>query len=219
MPGARRYDTIDAFAPAIILMDTVLFDLGKVLLDWDPRYFYRPLFEGDERGMENFLSTAVPPAWVLEMDKGKPMAQAIEERRRAHPEHAQNIALWREGWNTMLRGEIAGSVQLLRELKARGHRLYALTNFSAETWPVTRQRFEFLSLFDDVVVSAEHGLVKPDLRIYRLAVARCELEPERTLFVDDIEANVRAARELGFRGLRFTGPEPLRAELKALGLI
>jgi 2-haloacid dehalogenase len=199
-------------------IDTVLFDLGKVLLDWDPRYFYRRHFGGDDAAMERFLSEAAPPAWVLETDAGKPLAQAIAERQHAYPQHAAMLALWPEGWNTMLRGEIAGTAAIMAELKRAGRRLFALTNFSTETWPLAKTRCPSLALFEDAVVSGEHGLVKPDPRIYALAIRRCRLDPARTVFVDDLVVNVEAARKSGLHALHFTGPEKLRAELAALSL-
>ena len=199
-------------------MDAVLFDLGKVLLDWDPRYFYRPFFD-DERALEHFVHRVVAPEWILEMDAGKPAARAVEERARLFPQHAALIALWPRGWPTMLRGEIAASVAILAELRSRGHRLYALTNFSTETFPVARERHPFLAWFEDIVVSGEHGLVKPDPRIYRLTIERCRLEPARTVFIDDSPANVAAGAEAGLRSLHFTAPETLRVELVALGLL
>jgi 2-haloacid dehalogenase len=200
-------------------MDTVLFDLGKVLLDYSPRYYYERFFGGDEHALERFLAEVVPGDWVLEMDRGMPMDDAIAARQRRYPQHAGLIARWKEGWPQMLRGEIAGTVEILDELRQRGHRLYALTNFSHETWPLARARFAFLGWFEDVVVSGEVGLVKPDPRIYRLAVERCRLEPARTVFVDDLQANVAAARAEGLHALHFTVPERLRADLAALGLL
>ena len=125
-------------------MDAVLFDLGKVLLDWSPRYYYERFFPGDEAGLARFLGEVVASEWILEMDRGRPMADAIAARQRLYPEHAELIARWREGWPEMLRGEIAGTVAVLEALAARGRRLYALTNFSHETWPVARARFDFL---------------------------------------------------------------------------
>jgi 2-haloacid dehalogenase len=198
--------------------EAVLFDLGKVLLDWDPRYFYRQFF-ADQPALERFVREVVAPEWILEMDAGKPAAQAIAERVRRFPQHAELIALWPEGWPTMLRGEIAGSVAILAELRGRGVRLCALTNFSTETFPVARARHAFLGWFETVVVSGEHGLVKPDPRIYRLAIERCRLDPARTVFVDDSQANVDAGRAAGLHALHFTAPERLRAELVALGLL
>jgi len=200
-------------------VDAVLFDLGKVLLDWSPRYYYERFFAGDAPGLAHFLAEVVAPAWILEMDRGLPMAEAIAARQRRYPEYAGLIARWREGWPEMLRGEIPGTVAVLEELAARGRRLCALTNFSHETWPVARARFEFLARFEDVVVSGEVGLVKPDPRIYRLAIERCRLAPARTVFVDDLPANVAAARAEGLHGVHFTTPERLREELVRLGAL
>ncbi len=200
-------------------IDTVMFDLGKVLLDWDPRYFYRPQFGGDDAAMERFLSTAAPPGWVLEMDAGKPAAQAIAEQSARYPEHAAMLALWPAGWGRMLRGEIAGTAAILRQLKAAGKRLFALTNFSTETWPEAMTRCPSLGLFEDAVVSGEHGLVKPDARIYALAIARCRLVPARTVFIDDLAVNVEAARASGLHALHFSGPEKLRRDLAAMSLL
>ena len=200
-------------------MDAVLFDLGKVLLDWSPRYYYERFFAGDEAGLARFLAEVVAPTWIVEMDRGLPMAEAIAARQQLYPEHAELIARWREGWPEMLRGEIAGTVTVLDELGARGRRLYALTNFSHETWPIARARFEFLGQFEDVVVSGEVGMVKPDPRIYRLAIERCRLDAARTVFVDDLPVNVEAARAEGLHGVHFTTPERLRDDLVALGVL
>lgn len=199
-------------------MDAVLFDLGKVLLDWDPRYYYRDFFD-DERALEAFVREVIAPEWILEMDAGKPAAQAVAERSRLYPGQAALIARWPSGWPAMLRGEIAGSVAVLAALRERGLRLYALTNFSTETFPVARERHAFLGWFEDIVVSGEHRLVKPDPRIYRLAIERCRLEPSRTVFVDDSPANVAAGRAAGMHALHFTTPERLRADLVARGVL
>lgn len=198
------------------MIEAALFDLGKVLLDWDPRYFYARYFPGDARALEAFVATAIASPWIQEMDAGKPIAQAVEERQRLFPQHAALIGLWQKGWPSMLRGEIAGTAAILRDLKARGVRLYALTNFSAETYPVAMSRCPTLTLFEDVVVSADIGLIKPDPRIYAHAIERCRLRAAHTVFVDDLEINVRAAVDAGLRGLHFTTPERLRDELEIL---
>jgi 2-haloacid dehalogenase len=199
-------------------VDAVLFDLGKVLLDWDPRYFYRRFF-GEDAALEDFVQRVVAQEWILEMDAGKPADQAIEERSRAFPEHAELIGRWKEGWPQMLRGEIGETVDILEALRLRGVRLYALTNFSAETFPLAVRRFEFLSWFEDTVVSGEHGIVKPDPRIFELAILRCRLDPARTAFIDDAPVNVRAGRDCGLHALHFTGAAKLRGDLAALGLL
>lgn len=199
-------------------MDAVLFDLGKVLLDWDPRYYYRSHFASDE-ALDHFVRHVVGHDWYLQMDAGKPAAQAIAERSLAFPEHAELIARWTEGWPVMMRGAIPGSVEILDELRRRGVRLYALTNFSRETWPIAKARFDFLSWFEDAIVSGELGIVKPDRRLFELAISRCHLEPSRTVFIDDVPTNVEAGRACGLHAIRFTSPEKLREALTAIGLL
>lgn len=200
-------------------MDTVLFDLGRVLLDWNPRYFYARFFPGDEAGLERFVTEVLSGAWIREMDAGKPAAIAIAERSRMFPQHAHLVARWTEGWPEMLPGPIDGSVELLARLRKRGHRLFALTNFSTETWPLARERFDFLDWFEHIVVSGELGITKPDPAIYRHAIARCRLEPEKTLFIDDLAANVEAARAIGFEAVLFSTPEQLAADLARFGFL
>ena len=199
-------------------MDAVLFDLGRVLLDWDPRYYYRRYFENDE-ALEQFVRQGVPHDWYLEMDAGKPMDLAVAERQCAYPEYAGLLGRWKEGWPLMMRGAIDGSVAILDELRRDGLRLYALTNFSTETWPIAKARFGFLSWFEDAIVSGEHGIVKPDPRIFELAISRCRLDPARTAFIDDLPANVDAGRACGLRTIRFTSPGKLREDLARLGLL
>lgn len=200
-------------------IDTILFDLGAVLVDWNPRYLYRPLFKGNEAAMEHFLAEIVPPEWNRSIDAGKTFDKAVAERIRLHPAHADLIRLWRDGWEQMLHDEIPESVAILAELRDRGFRLNALTNWSAETFPIARRRFEFLQWFEDIVVSGEVGLAKPDPAIFELTIRRCRLQPGRTVFIDDAVHNVEAARGAGLHALHFQDPSRLRADLRALGLI
>ena len=200
-------------------LNTVLFDLGGVLVDWNPRYLYRPLFQGDDEAMEHFLATVCAPEWNHEMDAGKQFAIAVRERQALFPEHAKLIALWKDGWEQMLREPIDESVAILAELRDRGHRLLALTNWSAETFPIARTRFPFLSWFEHIVVSGEVKLAKPDRRIFELTMQRASLDPTTTVYVDDSLPNIEAARPLGFNAVHFATPGKLRAELTRLGLI
>ena len=202
-----------------VLFDTVLFDLGAVLIDWNPRYLYRPLFKGDDEAMEHFLAEIVPGWWNHDIDAGKPFAQAVAERVRDHPQHADLIALWKDGWEKMLRDEIAGSVEILGDLRDKGYRLHALSNWSAETFPIARRRFGFLSWFEDIVVSGEVGLAKPDPKIFALAIKRCALVPNRTVFIDDSSRNVEAGRSAGMQALHFRDPVQLRTDLGRLGML
>jgi 2-haloacid dehalogenase len=200
-------------------IDTVLFDLGAVLIDWDPRYLYRSLFNGDESAMEHFLTEIVPPEWNRSIDAGKTFADAVAERVRLYPQHAELIAQWKEGWPRMLQDAIPGTVGILSELREQGHRLYALTNWSAETFPLARARFEFLQWFEDIVVSGEVLLAKPDPRIFALTIERCRLQPARTVYIDDSLHNVEAGRQAGLQALHFRNPEELRLDLARLGLL
>jgi 2-haloacid dehalogenase len=196
----------------------VVFDLGGVLIDWDPRYLYRKLL-ADEAAVEEFLATVCTPEWNAEQDRGRPFAEGVAELVERHPAHAAAIAAYAERWSEMLGGAIGGTVELLAELRAAGTPLYALTNWSAETFVVARERFEFLSWFDGVLVSGEERMIKPDPRFFRLLLERFGLAPEATFYVDDSEPNVAAARALGLDAVRFTGPDRLRRELAARRLL
>ena len=200
-------------------IDTILFDLGAVLIDWNPRYLYRQHFKGDEAAMEHFLAEIVPNEWNRSIDAGRTFDEAVAERIKLHPTHADLIRLWRDGWPKMLADEIPGSVAILGELRDRGYRLYALTNWSAETFPLARERFGFLQWFEDIVVSGEVKLAKPDARIFELAIERCRLDPGSTLFIDDSPHNVEAGRDAGLHALHFRNPEDLRRDLARLGLL
>jgi 2-haloacid dehalogenase len=200
-------------------MNTVLFDIGRVLLDWDPRYYYVRHFPGDAAALERFVTGIVGTDWIRSVDAGKPIDAAIEERSREFPEHAHLIREWKSGWPEMLRGEIAGTVTIVDELRARGRRITALSNFSAESWPWAVARFPFLGRFEGVVISGEVGVAKPDPAIYRIAIERLALDPARTLFVDDMPVNVAAAKACGIEAVVFESPEKLRADLEAVGLL
>jgi 2-haloacid dehalogenase len=196
----------------------VLFDLGNVLIDWNPRGFFRGVIRDEER-LDYFLEHVCSSRWNWEIDAGKPFLEAVRERQAEKPEYAEYIGMWYERWNEMIPGALSGTVEILRELKDRETPLYALTNWSRETFPQTRARFDFLGWFRDIVVSGVEGLAKPDPAFYQLAARRCGLVPERTVFVDDLQVNIDGAKALGFDGIRFTGAAELRAELAARGLL
>ncbi|HEV3013247.1 MAG TPA: HAD family phosphatase [Actinomycetota bacterium] len=196
----------------------VVFDLGGVLIDWDPRYLYRKLL-ADEAAVEEFLATVCTPEWNAEQDRGRPFAEGVAELVERHPVHAAAITAYHERWTEMLGGDIAGTVELLAELRATGVPLYALTNWSAETFGIARERYQFLEWFDGVLVSGEERMIKPEPAIFRLLLDRFGLDPGAAFYVDDSPANVAAASELGFDAVRFTGPEQLRRDLADRGLL
>ena len=196
----------------------VVFDLGGVLIDWDPRYLYRKLLD-DEAAVEEFLATVCTPEWNAEQDRGRPFAEGVAELVQRHPVHAAAITAFHERWPEMLGGAVGSSVEVLAELRAAGVPVYALTNWSAETFGIARERFEFLEWFDGVLVSGEERMIKPDPAIFRLLLDRFGLDPGATFYIDDSPANVAAADRLGFDALRFTSPAQLRRDLEARGLL
>lgn len=200
-------------------VDTVVFDIGGVLVDWDPRHLYRGLFAGDDSAMEAFLGQVCTPAWNHEMDAGRPRAEAVAELVDRYPHLAAPIRAWTERWLEMISGEIAGTVDVLDRLAGRGVRLLGLTNWSAETFPVARQRFPSLRRFEAVVVSGEHGVAKPDPALFRVLLDVHAVDPARAVYVDDRAENVATARELGLHGLLFSDPATLHRDLVRFGLL
>ena len=200
-------------------IDAVVFDLGGVLIDWNPRHLYRKLFPGDEAAMEAFLATVVNDEWNVQQDAGRLFAEAVAEASARHPRHAALIDAFHSRWEEMLAGPIHDSVALLDGLRRRGVPLYALTNWSRETFPIARARFDFLTWFRGIVVSGEERLIKPDPAIFRCLLERYGLEASTTLFIDDSGKNTDAARGLGFQVHHFRSPETLCAALDGYGLL
>ena len=196
----------------------VVFDLGGVLIDWNPRHLYRGLFE-DEAAMELFLAEVCSPAWNLRQDAGRPFAEAVAELAARHPEQRPMIEAYWQRWPEMIAGEIEDAVGVLAELRRADFELHALTNWSAETFMVARERFDFLAWFESILVSAEVGLVKPDPRIFALLLERIGREAHACLYIDDSEPNVEAARALGFDAIRFEDGRRLRSDMAARGLL
>jgi len=197
----------------------VVFDFGGVLLNWNPRHLYRKLFAGDEVAMESFLANVCTAAWNERQDAGRSFADGVAELLPRHPDKEALIAAFGQRFDEMIAGPIDGTVEILAELKRSGVPRYGLTNFSAETFRPQRQRFEFLSWFDGIVVSGEEGVIKPDPRIFRILLERYRIAPEETVFIDDSPANAAAATALGIHGIHFRSPEALRSELVSLGLL
>jgi 2-haloacid dehalogenase len=196
----------------------VIFDIGGVLIDWNPRYLYRALFDGDEAAMEHFLAHVCSHDWNLTQDAGRPFAEGVAELAARFPEQAELIAAYDTRWEDMVKGAIDGTVVILRELEARGTPLYCLTNFSTEKLPLCLNRFDFFDAFDGIVVSGEIGMVKPDRGIYDHLVETYELTPSQCLFIDDNQANVAGAREAGWQAVRYVSPDQLRRDLANTGL-
>lgn len=196
----------------------VVFDIGNVLIHWDPRALYRTIFKSEDE-VEWFLGHVCTHDWNTEQDRGRSFEDAIAEATARHPDHAEAIAAYHLRWTETILGPIPGSVAILETLNAQGTPLYAITNWHQDKFRETRARYPFLGLFRDIVVSGDERVVKPDPAIYRLLLDRNGLEAASCLFIDDNAANVAGARAVGMKAHHFTSPETLRAELAALGLL
>ena len=201
------------------MISTIIFDLGAVLIDWNPRYLYETLFD-DEEEMESFLANICTSDWNEEQDAGRPLQEGTDILVNQFPEHEANIRAFYSRWEEMLGDALAGTVEIFSELKAsNGYKIYALTNWSAETFPIAVQRFDFLNWFDGVVVSGTEKMRKPAPAFYQLLLDRYQAKANETLFIDDNYRNILAAEKLGIQSIHFTGAEDLREKLVELQIL
>ncbi len=196
-----------------------VFDLGGVLIRWNPRNLYRKLFAGDAAAMEDFLATICTEDWNERQDAGRSFAEAEGELIARHPEKAEMIRAFGARFDEMIPGALDDVVEILSALKARGTPLYAISNWSAETFVSQPKRFPFLNWFRDIVVSGREGVIKPDPRIFEILLARNGIAARDAVFIDDAPDNAAAATRLGFHGIPFIGAAALRAELARVGLL
>jgi 2-haloacid dehalogenase len=194
-------------------IDTIIFDLGNVLIDWNPRYLYRKMF-ATEAEVDYLMNHITTLTWNEEQDAGRSLAEGTEWLVARHPEHEEAIRAYYGRWVETLGGAIEGSVAILHELKERReHRLLALTNWSAELFPIALERFEFLHWFDGRLVSGEEKIRKPDPRFFDLLRTRFDVDFLRAVFIDDNYRNVEAALAEGLDTIWFQHPQQLREEL------
>jgi 2-haloacid dehalogenase len=203
----------------MVARSVAVFDLGGVLVDWNPRYLYRKLFNGDEAGMEHFLSAICTQDWNERQDAGRSFAEATAELAGTHPDKLELIEAWGRRFDEMMAGPIAGTLEILAELRARGVPLYALSNWSAETFPHAERRFDWLQWFRGIVVSGHEKVIKPDPRMWEILMARYGLAAAELVYIDDNARNAATAAGLGLHGIHFTDPPALRRELEALGFL
>lgn len=189
-----------------------------MLIDWNPRYLYRRLLDDDTQ-IEHFLSEVCSRSWNEELDRGRPFADAVAALSAAFPQHAQHINAYHTCWGEMLGGPIADTVTILEALRTRGYPLHALTNWSAETFPIAQARYPFLDYFGEIVVSGREGLIKPQPEIFELLLQRITTTADRCLFIDDSFPNIQAAATLGFDTVHFQSPAQLREALRARDLL
>ncbi len=197
---------------------TVVFDIGGVLIDWNPRYLFRKVFNEEEE-MEWFLANICTYDWNVQQDGGKLFSVATSELSAKYPEHSDKIAIYYSRWEEMLGGEIKETVKIFNTLKSAGMPLYALSNWSHEAFPVAYERYSFMKQFDGLVVSGYEKLIKPDHAIYKVLIDRYNINPAEAVYIDDNKDNAIAAGELGFHAIHFISPEQLREEFKEIGLL
>jgi 2-haloacid dehalogenase len=198
-------------------IENIIFDFGGVLVDWNPRYLYKDLFQ-DDNEMEYFLKNICSEEWNAEQDRGRSLSEGTVLLQNKFPAYYSMIQIFYDKWETMLKSDIPGTVLLLYKLKAK-YKVYGLTNWSAETIPVIYKRFSFFKEFDGIVVSGQEKMIKPDKQIYYLLLDRYNLKAENTIFIDDNINNVRIAEEIGLHGIHFENPSRLEARLSSLNLI
>lgn len=200
------------------MINTIIFDLGGVLIDWDPRYLYRKIFKTEEE-VDYFLEYICTSEWNEEQDAGRTLLEGTKLLVEKHPEHKTEIEHFYNRWEEMLAGEISGTVEVLEKLKKVGkYKLYALTNWSGETFSIAEERFKFLNYFDGIVVSGVEKDRKPNLAFYQLLLDRHAIDPTTAVFIDDRYSNIEGAEKAGIAGILFTNPDKLMEDLKAKGI-
>ena len=197
------------------MIKNIIFDFGGVLLDWNPRYLYKSYFNNDEE-MEHFLADICNGEWNIRQDAGRPFAEAVKELQAKFPEYAEAIQMYDDDWEKMLKCELPGSIDLLKELKSMGYGIYGLTNWSAEKIGYAFANYSFFSLFDGIVFSGVEKVVKPDRKIYEILLERYSLKPGECVFIDDNQDNVDIAKVLGINAIRFDNIGNVKEHLETL---
>lgn len=201
------------------MIKAIIFDLGAVLIDWHPKHLYKKIFS-DEADIDYFLENVCTSAWNEEQDGGRSLKEATELLVTQFPDQEDNIRAYYGRWEEMLAGAIDGTVEIFKRLKDSGkYKIYALSNWSAETYPIAVQRFAFLNWFDGVVVSGAEKMRKPFPEFYQLLLDRYNLKAKEALFIDDNLRNVEAARSLGIESIHFQSPEQLEMDLKQYSVL
>ena len=200
------------------MIKTVIFDLGGVLIDWNPDYLYKTIFDSEEE-MKWFYDNICTPDWNEEQDAGRDLNEGTELLVKKFPEHEHYIRAYYSRWEEMLNGPIHDTVEIFKELKSSGsYQLLALTNWSHQTFPIALERFDFLHWFDGKVVSGEEKTRKPFLDIYEMVINRYHVDPASAVYIDDNARNLVPARELGMAAIHFKNPAQLKLDLKELGV-
>ena len=197
----------------------IIFDFGNVLLEWNPRHVYRRYFPDNEEAMERFFHEVSFMDWNAQQDKGRTFADGVAELSRRFPQYEDLIQAYHDNWEDSIGDYFAGTVDIMKRLKQAGYPLYGLSNWSAETFPIAREKYDFFNLLDDIVISGEVGSIKPEPEIFEILLEKIGKPANQCLFIDDAPANIEQARRMGFAAIRFESAEQLERELKHVDLL
>jgi 2-haloacid dehalogenase len=197
----------------------IIFDFGNVLLEWNPRYVYQRYFPNDPEGMEDFLEEVDFMNWNAQQDKGRTFAEGVALLSEKFPHHAELIQAYHDNWKDSIGTSYTGTVKLLKEMKQAGYPVYGLSNWSAETFPYARQKYDFFELLDDMVISGQVGHIKPDPEIFHILLEKIGRPAQECLFIDDSPTNIDQAKKMGFQTIHFQSSEQLEIVLRELNLL
>lgn len=200
------------------IINSIVFDFGGVLLDWNPRHLYRRFFNTSQE-MDKFLSEINFSEWNLQQDNGRPFKEGITKLSAEYPGYSTLIQAYFDFWEESISGPIEGSVEILRRLKKAGFALYGLSNWSAETFPIAYKKYEFFTLFDEIIISGDVKVVKPDPRIFEIILDKINRPAVECLLIDDSIHNINIAQKLGFCTIHFSSAEQLEIGLQELNLL
>ncbi|MGE8525063.1 HAD family hydrolase [Chryseobacterium rhizosphaerae] len=196
----------------------IIFDFGGVLMDWNPRYFFKDYFKDDEK-MEYFLENIAQDEWNIEQDRGRSLSEGTEIQVKKFPEWEKEIRAFYDNWTVMLKSDIPQNVEILRKLKNTDYQLFGLTNWSEETFPYALENYDFFQIFEGkIVVSGTEKLIKPDPKIWHVLLERYSIHAEESVFIDDNSKNIEMAKTLGFMTIHVTPETNLELELAGLGV-
>jgi len=198
-------------------IENIVFDFGGVLVDWNPRYFYNNHFK-DKVQMEYFLENICNHNWNVKQDGGRLLAEATKSLQKQFPEYSTMIQYYYDNFEVMLGGEISENVRLLNPLNEK-YKLFGLTNWSGETFPIALKKFSFFEVFQGIIVSGDEKMVKPDKEIFYLLLDRYQLEAKNSLFIDDNIENINSAKEIGFHTIHFNNGTDVENEMRQMKLL
>lgn len=197
----------------------IIFDFGNVLIEWEPRLVYRKYFPNNPEGMERFLSEINFMEWNAHQDKGRAFKEGVADLSKRFPHYARLIQAYHDHWMDSIGEANWGTVEIARQLKRMGYPLYGLSNWSAETFPYARQKYDFFDLFDDIVISGAVGFIKPEPEIYLIMLEKIGRPAQECLFIDDSLPNLRQANKMGFHTIHFQTSDKMKTDLENLGIL